>query len=79
MKIPPALEANNQGLIGVRIRVHDPLVDNIIVPISAEHYRGLDPHELELHLSNSLLMTAFEGQLAEKHELYQLPNTPEAE
>ena len=74
MNIPSAVEANNQGLIGVRIKLHDPLVEKVIVPMAVEHYRRLDPRELEMHLSNSLLLTAIAGSLGDEHEVYQLPD-----
>lgn len=77
MKIPSAIEANNEGLIGVRIRLHDALVAKVNIPMSLEQYRRLDRSELELHLSNSLLLSAFDEALGDEHEVFQLPDAPE--
>lgn len=71
MEIPSTIAANNQGLIGVRVRLEEP-VGRADVPVGFARYEGLDREELELHLSNRLVMMGIGGSIVGNHDVFQM-------
>ena len=76
MHVPSTIVANNQGLIGIGVRLEGPL-GRAIVPVGFERYEDLDPEELGVHLSNCLVMMGIGGSLVdEEHDVLQMDDSP---
>lgn len=72
MEIPSTITANNQGLIGISVRLQGPF-GRAIVPVGIERYEDLDPQELDFHLSNRLVMMGIGGSIVdEAHDVLQI-------
>ena len=71
MQIPPSVVANNQGLIGVKVRLEEP-VGQAVVPVGFARYEDLDPQELAIHLCNRLVMMGIDGSIVGKHDVVQM-------
>ncbi len=73
--IPASIAANNHGLIGVRVKLGSQ-ARNVDVPMGFERYGTLDLQELEIHLSNALVLMGISGTISGDPWAFQLPDTP---
>jgi hypothetical protein len=75
MEIPSTITANNQGLIGIGVRLEGPL-GRAIVPVGFERYGDLDLQELGIHLSNCLVLMGIDGAIVGRHDVLQMDDSP---
>ncbi|MEP7182147.1 MAG: hypothetical protein ABI886_08170 [Betaproteobacteria bacterium] len=73
MNIPGAIAANNQGLIGVRVRLGSP-AGAVEVPMGFERYGNVDLQELQIHLANALVLMGVNGTILGEQGAFQLPD-----
>lgn len=73
LRIPPAVAANNQGLIGVRVNVGS-RARKVDVPMGFQRYGDLDLQELEIHLGNALMLMGVGGLISGEPGVFQLPD-----
>lgn len=71
--IPTAIAANNQGLIGVRVKL-GARARKVDVPMEFERYGDLDPQELEIYLGNALVLMGINGTVSGEPRVFQLPD-----
>lgn len=73
MYIPVAIVANNQGLIGVRINLAS-RARKVDVQMRFERYGDLDLQELDIYLSNALVLMGVGGTISGEPGVFQLPD-----